>query len=136
MITRIYSKGQFFHHFHVFSDYFFLRYKHHHSDGVKKMEQHIFLNVKKIGFKIRRMKILLLQVILQLWNCKIDSILKLESMNWKMHQLYFEQMYCFQESKMKMSFSMSSLQPSDNAEGSEHAKPRAERPYNSLTKKR
>ncbi|XP_024938758.1 uncharacterized protein LOC107265729 isoform X2 [Cephus cinctus] len=38
---------------------------------------------------------------------------------------------------MKMSFSLSSLQPSSNSlEGPEHARLRADRPYNSLTKKR
>ncbi|OXU23631.1 hypothetical protein TSAR_002829 [Trichomalopsis sarcophagae] len=39
--------------------------------------------------------------------------------------------------KMKMSFSLSSLQPSSGSlERAEHARIRADRPYNSLTKKR
>lgn len=38
---------------------------------------------------------------------------------------------------MKMSFSLSSLQPSSGSlERAEHARIRVERPYNSLTKKR
>ncbi|XP_049805441.1 klarsicht protein [Schistocerca nitens] len=42
----------------------------------------------------------------------------------------------FENSALKMSFSLSSLQPSSgNLEGTEHVKMRAERPYNSLTKK-
>jgi hypothetical protein len=42
----------------------------------------------------------------------------------------------FENSALKMSFSLSSLQPSSGSlESPEHAKLRAERPYNSLTKK-
>ncbi|KAJ9597420.1 hypothetical protein L9F63_011714, partial [Diploptera punctata] len=42
----------------------------------------------------------------------------------------------FENSALKMSFSLSSLQPSSgNLESPEHAKLQAERPYNSLTKK-
>jgi hypothetical protein len=42
----------------------------------------------------------------------------------------------FENSALKMSFSLSSLQPSSGSlESPEHARLRAERPYNSLTKK-